>query len=135
MDVKSMQDMVMIQTNNDPSDIVDYKTEVLEYLNEGYNRLYFRHMEAYPAAALVLDTDTPDLPKETHRYIVDWATWRFYMNGNQSKQNRGIPFRNSFDEFYIKMPLGGGVTDPEAQAARTAAMRFTNLYKTYRPEG
>lgn len=130
MNVTEMKNLVMIQTNNDTTDIADYATEVLEYLNEGYQRLHYRHVESYPTS-LALDADVPALPEQMHRYIVDWATWRFYMNGNQSKQQRGLPFRNSFEEFYNKLPQGGGITDPAALAERASAKRFANLYTDY----
>lgn len=40
------------------------------------------------------DTDEPLLPESAHMALADYATWRFYGNGNLSRQQRG--------EFYYR---------------------------------
>lgn len=128
MTVKQLKDMVMIQTNNDLADITEYETQVLSYLNEGHTKLYEKYMGEVPATPLANDADESSLPGHMHRYIADWATWRMYMNGNTARQQRGLPFRQSFDAFLSDVKRGGGITDAEKLAARNASLRFINLY-------
>lgn len=128
MTVQQLYDMVMIQTGNDTTDITDYATEVAAYVNEGYSKLYEKYMNTAEVVELTDADESPLLPDHMHRYIADWATWRMYMNGNPSRQQRGFAFKQSFDDFFAKVPRGGGITDTDALEARAASMRFKNLY-------
>ena len=124
MEYSELQALVMVQTNNDLDDVSEYETQLPAYLNEGYNLLYKRWMRKYPDTPLSEDTDVPDLPEYMHRAITDWATWLMYRNGNPSKQQRGLYFRQSFEKFLATIPDGGGLDEE----TRTAGMRFINLY-------
>lgn len=124
MTLSAMEELVMVQTNNDIEDVTEYETQLPVYLNEGYNKLYKKWMREYPETPLADEDDVPLLPDYMHKYICDWATWLMYRNGNPSKQQRGLYFRNSFDEFLGSLEDGGGLDDE----SRRSAMRFRNLY-------
>lgn len=121
-----MQALVMVQTNNDADDTSEFDTQLPVYLNEGYNLVHKRWMRAYPEKALSADGDTPALPGYMHKAICDWATWLMYRNGNPSKQQRGLYFRQSFETFLATVPDGGGLSDTD----RNSGMRFSNLYSS-----
>ena len=112
MTVEEIKNEVMFQTNNDAEDVGDYLPSLLGYINDGYDRLVkawtksHTPQEDYPR--LTEDSDEPNLPEWTHRYIADWATWLVYRNGNPSKQNRGMAFRASFEEIVSKILGDGG---------------------------
>lgn len=103
---------VMFQTNNDSDDVEDYVPYLLDYINDGYDRLVYawdsKHVphEEYPR--LMDDGDIPLTPEWTHYALVDWATWLIYRNGNPQKQQRGFQFRNAFDEILSRITAEGG---------------------------
>lgn len=43
----------------------------------------------YEAEEMKDETDEPKLPAGAHMALADYATWRFYSNGNIAKQQRG----------------------------------------------
>jgi len=106
MTVEEIKNRVMFQTNNDIDDMEDYMPYLMGYINEGYDRMVYAyekvHLSDNPEDEyhdLVDDMEEPALPVRMHPPIADWATWLCYRNGNPQKQQRGIPFRNAFDEF------------------------------------
>lgn len=119
MTLAEMKAHVMFQTNNDAEDVDDYLPSLLNYLNDGYDRLVKvwtkSHMEQTEYPWLEEDTDEPNLPEWLHVYICDWATWLVYRNGNPQKQNRGMAYRYAFEEALAKISDEGGASgiDPE----------------------
>ena len=107
MTLAEIKNQIMFQTNNDEEDIDDYLPHVVDYINDGYDRLVkvwtksHAPQDEYPL--LEKDTDVPNLPNWVHRYIADWATWLVYRNGNPQKQNRGLAFRNACEEVLAKL--------------------------------
>lgn len=115
MTVGEIKNEVMFQTNNDADDLGDFMPYLMDYINEGYDRLVYAWAGVHPSdvdetwALLHEDTDTPDTPEWTHRALVDYATWLIYRNGNSQKQNRGYAFRGAFDEMIAKITSQGGI--------------------------
>lgn len=126
MTLTDLKDLIMIQTGNDVEDYPDFSTQSLVYLNEGYRRVYHHWMGAYPESLLSDDDDTPAVPEPLHTAIADWATWLLYRNGNISKQNRGLAFREAAEKALSRVPRNGGMPVEN----QTAAARFTNLYSS-----
>lgn len=124
MTLKDLKDLVMLQTGNDVEDYVDFAQQSLIYLNEGYRRVYQHWMGVYPEALLALDTDIPAVPSEVHAAIADWATWLLYRNGNSSKQNRGLAFKDAAEKALGRIKRGGGMTEEE----QALSGRWQNLY-------
>ena len=66
MTLAEIKAQIMFQTNNDEEDIDDYLPHVVDYINDGYDRLVkvwtknHAPQEEYPW--LSADTDTPNLP-------------------------------------------------------------------------
>lgn len=114
MNVAELKAAVMFQTNNDTDDLDDFMPSLMDYLNDGYDRLVVAWAGVHPEETrddykpLVDDDDVPALPSWTHGAIADWATWLVYRNGNQQKQNRGYPFRSSFDDMVGRIRAEGG---------------------------
>lgn len=112
MTVAEIKNEVMFQTNNDVDDLGDYLPYLMDYINEGYDRMVFAWCQVHPPSEewplLSQDMDEPKTPEWTHRALADWATWLVYRNGNPQKQNRGYPFRTSFDETLAAITSQGG---------------------------
>lgn len=114
MTVGEIKNEVMFQTNNDADDLGDFMPYLMDYINEGYDRLVYAWVGVHPSddyetwTLLHEDTDTPGTPEWTHRALVDYATWLVYRNGNSQKQNRGYAFRSAFDEVIAKITSQGG---------------------------
>jgi len=111
--VSEIKNEVMFQTNNDTDDLGDYLPYLMDYINEGYDRLVYAYAQVHLApdtdyVKLALDTDVPAIPAWTHRALADWATWLVYRNGNPQRQNRGYPFRSAFEEVEAKIIAQGG---------------------------
>ena len=113
--VLEIKEQVMFQTNNDVDDLGDFMPYLMEYINEGYDRLVYAWAGEHTTddvgaewPRLHLDSDEPKLPVWTHQAIVEWATWLVYRNGNPQKQNRGYPFRQAADEIVSKITSSGG---------------------------
>ena len=112
MTLSEIKNEVMFQTNNDVDDLGDFLPYLLDYINEGYDRLVYAWCQKHLGGEwpmLAEDEDTPKTPDWTHRALADWATWLVYRNGNPQKQNRGVPFRNAFDEILGKIMDEGGI--------------------------
>ena len=101
---------VMFQTNNDLEDLGDFRPHVVDYVNDGYDRLLTAydksHVGIYPH--LVENTDVPFVPEWMHRYLADWATWLVYRNGNPQKQSRGYAYRENFLSLLAQVRDEGG---------------------------
>jgi hypothetical protein len=86
MTVSEIKDRIMYQTGNDGEDVTDHLPWVLEYINQGYDRMLIAHVkkhvgdEEYPM--LSDDSDEPKLPAWVHYALADFATWCIYRNGN-----------------------------------------------------
>ena len=114
MNLGEIKNQVMFQTNNDADDIGDFEPHIVEYVNDGYDRIVniwaHQHVtsgnEVYPS--LAEDSDVPNVPEWTHRYLADWATWLVYRNGNPQKQQRGYAFRETFLQMLTVLSREGG---------------------------
>ena len=122
---------IMFQTNNDEEDIDDYLPHLVDYINEGYDRLVavwiksHTPQDEYPR--LTEDTDEPNLPEWTHRGICDWATWLVYRNGNPQKQQRGMAYRNAFLELLSKLSYEGGADGLNEDGTNKQYRNFINI--------
>ena len=117
MTVNEIKNEIMFQTSNDVEDLEDFLPYLMDYINEGYDKMVFawekKHVipgGEYPP--LLEDTDTPLLPDWTHRGLADYGTWLVYRNGNPQKQNRGLPFLNAFNELMTRILSEGGKNGP-----------------------
>ena len=112
MTLSEIQEQIMFQTNNDADDLGDYTPHINDYINEGYDRIVavwdMSHVPSTNYPALAEDSDEPNLPEWIHRYIIDWATWLIYRNGNQAKQNRGTAYKFAFEQFLSQLNGMGG---------------------------
>lgn len=108
MTLSQIKNEVMFQTNNDADDLGDFMPYLLDYINEGYDKLSYAWTGEHPEELLDADTDVPLLPEWTHRALADWATWLVYRNGNPQKQNRGYAFRQAFEDVLGKIVAEGG---------------------------
>lgn len=129
MNVAEIKSEVMFQTNNDEDDLGDFLPWVMDYINEGYDRLVYafvnQHVssdnEEYPF--LKVDKAQPNLPEFVHRYIADYATYLVYRNGNVQKQNRGQKYLERFLEVESQLK---NMTDDE-KAALTGDENFKTV--------
>lgn len=129
MTVEEIKNRVMFQTNNDVDDMEDFMPYLMGYINEGYDRLVYAfakvHLSDDPEdqyCDLVDDMDVPALPVRFHPYIADWATWLVYRNGNPQKQQRGIPFRNAFEEMLVN-----AIEDKSTDGSGSESKRVTHF--------
>lgn len=124
-----IRNQVLFQTQNDADDLADYQPAIDDYINEGYDKLVYAfagvHLDEtsdsetdIPYPTLIDIRDEPRTPKWTHRAIADYATYLMYRNGNALKQNRGVPYYNSFMEVLNKLPY-----------AKEGGMKLKNLYQ------
>lgn len=124
---------VLYQTNNDEDDIGDFEPHLNDYINDGYDRLVKVWDNAHVKfnaelyARLDEDTDVPETPEWTHRYLADWATWLVYRNGNPSRQNRGYPFRESFERMLSQVALEGGAKGVNEDGSLKKYRYFRNI--------
>lgn len=114
MTVEELKNAVMFQTNNDTDDLEDFLPYLMDYLNDGYDRLVCVWAGVHPDASredyvpLSEDSDVPATPSWTHQAIADWATWLVYRNGNAQKQSRGYAYRSSFEDMLGRIRSTGG---------------------------
>ena len=131
MTLAEIKDQIMFQTNNDAEDIDDYLPHVIDYINEGYDRLVKvwtkSHVPQTDYPRLENDTDVPQLPEWTHRVLVDWATWLVYRNGNPQKQQRGYAYRSAFEEVLAKISDEGGASGINADGTSIQFKYFRNI--------
>lgn len=119
MTLAELKNQIMFQTNNDEEDVTDYLPHLVDYINDGYDKLVKvwtkSHLQSGEYTKLESDFDEPNLPEWTHRALCDWATWLVYRNGNPQKQQRGRAYYESFMQIYAQMADEGGLAgiDPE----------------------
>jgi len=122
MTLAEIKNQIMFQTNNDAEDVEDYLPHLVDYINDGYDRLVkvwtksHTPQEEYPR--LEEDEDVPNIPEWTHRALCDWATWLVYRNGNPQKQQRGRAYYEMFMMVLSQLSDEGGLAgiDPETGA-------------------
>lgn len=131
MTLQEIQEHIMHQTNNDPDDLGDFTPHIDDYINEAYDRVVIvwdgKHVPCDDYPRLESSDDEPLLPKWTHRYIADWATWLIYRNGNPQKQNRGYAYRQSFLEFLSQLSDAGGKDGFNEDGSRKRFRNFFNI--------
>ena len=133
MTLKLIEEQVMFQTNNDADDLGDFTPHIVDYINEGYNRLVVvwdhQHVmtgsESYPP--LSAETDVPNVPEWTHRFLADWATWLIYRNGNPQKQQRGYAFREAFEKMLATVAGQGGINGTNEDGTLKRYKNFINI--------
>ena len=108
MTMSEIQARVMFQTVNDMDDIGDFLPHLDGYINAGYDELYFACRGAHPEKMLIDAEDAPELPEWMHPAIADYATWLIYRNGNAVKQQRGMTFLSSFNDYKRRATLAEG---------------------------
>ena len=131
MTFKEIKDQIMFQTNNDADDIEDYLPHVDDYVNDGYDRLVSvwtkNHIPQTDYPRLKEDNDVPQTPEWTHRALCDWATWLCYRNGNPQKQQRGLYFRQAFEDVLAKISGEGGADGLNADGTQKQYRNFINI--------
>jgi len=133
MTLGAMKTHIMFQTNNDADDIGDYTPHIVDYINEGYDRVVKVWAKVHTKSSgsdyppLSADTDVPNLPEWTHRYIADWATWLIYRNGNPQKQQRGYAYRESFDRLLSIISDDGGLAGLDENGNPKQYKTFFNI--------
>lgn len=139
MNLAEIKAAIMHQTNNDADDLGDFLPFLVDYINEGYDRLVHAFAEQHVSAdsdeytPLKNDKSAPNLPDWLHRYVADWATWLVYRNGNAQKQNRGYAYRNAFLEVEARLrgmtlaEKGFDESSAVAKAANNKKRYFFNL--------
>ena len=134
MTLAEMKNHIMFQTNNDTDDIGDYTPYIVDYINEGYDRLVkvwtnSFHVPATEYPELTNDTDSPNLPEWLHIYICDWATWLIYRNGNPQKQQRGRAFYEAFMAILSQIAGEGGIDGLNEDGSLKRYKNFRNIPK------
>lgn len=133
MTLAELKDRVMFQTNNDSEDVGDYLPHLVDYLNDGYDRLVSvwakQHVSPSSSDWLPLedDLDEPLTPAWTHPFIGDWATWLVYRNGNPQKQQRGYAFREAFLGMLSKIADEGGMDGLNEDGTQKQYKYFRNI--------
>lgn len=130
MTLAEIKNQIMFQTNNDAEDVGDYLPHLVDYINEGYDKLMNvwdkSHVPGVTYDRLEIDPDEPELPEWTHRALVDWATWLIYRNGNPQKQQRGMAYRSAFEEIMAKIADEGGADGLNEDGSRKQYKYFRN---------
>ena len=131
MTLAEIKDQIMFQSNNDAEDIDDYLPHVIDYINDGYDRLVKVwakcHTPNTDYPRLTEDTDVPKTPEWTHRALCDWATWLIYRNGNPQKQSRGMAYYNAFMEVLSKIADEGGAAGLDEDGNQIIYRNFRNI--------
>ena len=123
MTVSDIKNRIMYQTGNDGEDVADHLPWVLEYINQGYDRMLVAHKkqhvgnDGYPE--LSADEDEPKLPSWVHYALADFATWCIYRNGNAQRQQRGMRYLASFEEAMANL---------QADPASGEVINFFNVF-------
>ena len=131
MTLAEIKNQIMFQTNNDEEDIDDYLPHVVDYINDGYDRLVkvwtksHTPQEDYPL--LSEDTDEPAVPVWTHRALCDWATWLMYRNGNPQKQQRGRAYYENFMQVLSQLSDEGGAAGLNEDGTNVQYRNFLNI--------
>jgi hypothetical protein len=133
MTLKEIKEQIMFQTNNDADDLEDFEPHIVDYINDGYDRIVvaFDHQHVDPASEMYptmeQDTDDPNLPEWMHQYLSDWATWLVYRNGNPQKQQRGYAFRQRFEELLARIAGEGGKNGMNDDGTLKRYRNFINI--------
>ena len=131
MTLGEIKDQIMFQTNNDAEDVGDYLPHLVDYINEGYDKLMNawnrNHVPAEAYDRLEIDPDEPELPEWTHRALVDWATWLIYRNGNPQEQQRGMAYRSAFEQILSQISSEGGADGTDENGNRIRYTNFRNI--------
>lgn len=133
MTLSQLENHVMFQTNNDQDDLEDFTPHIVDYINEAYDLLVFawdhQHVvsgsETYPP--LSANSDVPNVPEWTHRYLADWATWLVYRNGNPQKQQRGYAYRERFENMLLMIAGQGGASGVNEDGSLKRYRNFYNI--------
>ena len=141
MTLTEIKNRVMFQTNNDAEDVGDYLPHLVDYINDGYDRLVVvwakSHVPSddWPALRELNEgespsdppVDVPLTPEWTHKYLADWATWLVYRNGNPQKQQRGYAFRESFLGMLATISDQGGMNGLNEDGSQKEYKFFINI--------
>ena len=139
MTLAEIKSRVMFQTKNDDEDVGDYLPHLVDYINDGYDRLVFAWAQTHcgsedwpwlaepEVGEEESGVDVPKTPEWTHKYLADWATWLVYRNGNPQKQQRGYAFRNSFEEMLSKLQGSGGMNGIDENGNQIIYKNFRNI--------
>lgn len=104
----------MHQINYDSEDVLDFEPYIDAYINDGYNELVYAYDGSYaPSTAypsLVEGSDLPLTPVWTHMALANYGTWCTFRNGSPSKQARGYPFKQAFEDVVSRVRTAGGST-------------------------
>lgn len=108
MTLTQIKNTVMFQTGNDAEDVQEFLPFLTDYINEGYDILYHyingAHLGDEDADEKLSDGgDEPALATWLQPALADYATWMVYRNGNLAKQNRGMIYRQSFEDYKNKI--------------------------------
>lgn len=112
MNVSEIKARVMLQTNNDTDDVGDFEPILLDYINEGYDKMLTDaigvHVGDTDYPLLTSDTDEPAtaIPVWAHGALADYATYRIYMNGSSSKQTRAYSYLSNFNRAKTSLVVG-----------------------------
>ncbi len=111
MNVSEIKAFVLFETGNDQEDAAEFEPFLLDYINEGYDRLAFAYAKKHVEAGgeylpLQSGDDEPNLPAWTHTAIANWAAWCVFRNGSPGRQNRGLAYRAAAEETAARI-LGG----------------------------
>ena len=121
----------MFQTNNDEDDIDDFLPHVVDYINDGYDRLVKVWTKSHTPQAdyprLENDEDIPNIPEWTHRALCDWATWLVYRNGNPQKQQRGRAYYELFMGVLSQLSDEGGKDGLNEDGTNRQYKNFINI--------
>lgn len=131
MTLAEIKNQIMFQTNNDEEDVGDYLPHLVDYINDGYDRIVKvwtkNHIPSGEYDRLENDMDEPNLPEWLHRYICDWATWLVYRNGNPQKQQRGRAYYESFMEILSQISGEGGAAGLNEDGTSIQYKNFRNI--------
>jgi hypothetical protein len=141
MTLTEIKNRVMFQTNNDAEDVGHYLPHLVDYINDGYDRLVFvwakSHVPSddWPALRELNEgespsdppVDVPRVPEWTHKFLADWATWLVYRNGNPQKQQRGYAFREAFFSMLATISDQGGMNGLNEDGSLKQYKFFINI--------
>lgn len=98
MTLADIKKQALFQYNNDtdPVDDFDFLPHLVDYINEGYEDLYWNWTDEHVDSPLREERDVPLLPEWAHRAVADYATYLIYRNGSSARQNRGQAYLSNF---------------------------------------
>ncbi len=102
MNVQETVEMALMQANYGIEDLNDFVPMIYEYVNEGYDKLFYAYTSTHPPSKLAMTSDI-DLPSFAHKAVADYTTWSLLRNGSQAKQNRGYAYLSAFNEIRAEL--------------------------------